>query len=343
MNYVILNKISSIVKNLSLGREVPISDKIISQMGYVLAVKVINAKTKYNILELESGRMSTLQQGDIIPVVLGNRFAMQGIYGIIPPGLCVGGNIDILNIGGVAGECLDYNPAIGESVHCKILGAITDEAGNPLNLLDKKIIDHEENLVESQKLIAVIGAGMNSGKTTVGSTIVQILTSENHTVAVAKISGVGAMRDIYGMMDHGAKVGVSFVDAGLPSTCIEDKSLVIRSAKGIINYLAKTKPDTIFLEFGDGLYGNYGVKELLMDKEIRNSISLCVLCAGDIPGAIKLYEDCVALGLKPDIIAGPVTDNIIGVNAIKNRLPVETFNSFRKNSIEVVVKILNGI
>ena len=55
MNSVVLSKISSIVKNLNLPHKVPISDEIISEMGSILVVKVVNAKTKYNILELQSG------------------------------------------------------------------------------------------------------------------------------------------------------------------------------------------------------------------------------------------------------------------------------------------------
>jgi len=341
MNSVVLSKISSIVKNLNLPHKVHISDEIISEMGSILVVKVVNAKTKYNILELQSGRMSALQQGDVIPVVLGNRSAMQGVYGIVPKNLLVGGNIDILNMGGVAGECIDYNPNVGDAVHCVVLGAIVDKNNKPLNLLNNAIVKHSDKIISKPKLIAVIGSGMNCGKTTVGSAVVQILSSQNKNISVAKVSGVGAMRDIYSMLDHGAKTGLSFVDAGLPSTCIDDKNLVINAAKGIINVLSELNPDGIFLEFGDGLYGDYGVKELLIDKEIRESISICVLCANDIPGAVKMYQDCLEIGVKPDIISGPVTDNAIGINAIKNLIGVEIFNAFRKNSIDVIVKILN--
>ena len=272
MEKIILNKISSITKNINLPREVMISKNIQAEMGTVLAVKVVNANTNYNILELKSGRMCVLYQGDVIPVVLGTRFAMQGMCGVVPKILHPGDALDVLNIAGVAGECLDYNSSVGGPVKCSVIGAILDENGKQMLLKNYQTISPASNLQNKKKIVTVVGTGMNSGKTTTASSIIQILASENKNIAVAKVTGVGAMKDVYQMIDCGCFTGASFVDCGLPSTCIEDKNLVIQSTKGIINHLNNTDADVIFLELGDGLYGNYGVKELLLDEEIKNSI-----------------------------------------------------------------------
>lgn len=340
---IVINKISSIVKNVNIDREVKISSEIKIEVGAILAVKIINANTKYNILELESGRMCTLHQGDIIPVVLGSRYAMQGMFGVLPKFLSVGSIIDILNIAGVAGECLDYNPSVGSPVKCSVLGSILDDGNQQINLLQYKTIDLSDDLVNKKKIVAIIGSGMNSGKTTTASGIIQMLASEGKRIAVAKVTGVGAMKDVYQMIDCGCIYGASFVDCGIPSTCIDDKNIIIKSTKGIINHLNKTDADIIFLELGDGLYGNYGVRELLLDEQIRGQISLYIICANDIPGSLKLYQDCMEIGFKPDVLSGAVTDNVVGINIIKKSIDIEIFNAIKRNSVDGMASILEKV
>ena len=342
MKKVFLNKISSIVKNANLNREVEISQDIECKIGAILAVKIINANTKYNVLELESGRMCILNDGDVIPVALGNRFASRGMCGFAPESLFTGDQIDILNLGGVAGICKDYNHSIGKPVRGIVLGAITKNGKN-LMLENIASINPATKLESKIPLITIIGTGMDSGKTTVGSLIVQMLASMGKKVGVAKLSGVGAMRDVYRMIDYGAVKGLSFVDAGIPSTCIEDKNLVIKVAKGVINELAKDALDVIFIEFGDGLYGKYCVEDLLQDVEIRSAISLSIMCASDIPGALKLWEDCNEIGIKPALLSGPVTDNLAGIEILKDRIKIEAFNALKGTSVNAVVEILNKI
>lgn len=344
---VILNKISSVVKNLNLPREIKISNEIKSESGSILAVKVINANTNYNNLETDSGRMlATLFQGDIIPVALGNRNAARGMCGVVPNSLRVGDRIEILNIAGVAGNCIDYNPSIGEPVRAIVLGSILDKNQKPMNLNQyDNLLDKSTEFKCKIPLITVIGTGMDAGKTTIGMQIVQMLSSMGKKISIAKLTGVAALRDVCKMLDCGGNEGLSFLDAGLSSTCIDDKQLVVKSAKRVINTLcnSESKPDFLFIELGDGLYGKYGVKNILSDKEINPAIKLVIICANDIPGAIKLYEDCLKIGIKPDVLSGPVTDTIASLDIIKEHIKIETFNAIKNRSVDAIVKILSKL
>lgn len=72
-------KIGSVLKNIKNIDVLNISDEINSQQGQLIAVKVISVNPNYNKLELISGRITELTEGDIIIGALGNRIASSGI------------------------------------------------------------------------------------------------------------------------------------------------------------------------------------------------------------------------------------------------------------------------
>ena len=47
--------------------------------------------------------------------------------------------------------------------------------------------------------------------------------------------------------------------------------MTVSSAKGILNRLAQGKPDVIVAELGDGILGEYGVQDILADKELSGA------------------------------------------------------------------------
>ena len=68
-------KIGSVLKNVENIIDFSISDQITCQNGALLAVKVISVNKNYNQLELSSGRLTELTEGDIVIGALGNRLA----------------------------------------------------------------------------------------------------------------------------------------------------------------------------------------------------------------------------------------------------------------------------
>lgn len=86
------------------------------------------------------------------------------------------------------------------------------------------------------------------------------------------------------------------------------------------------------IEFGDGLLGSYGVMPILKDPLIQKNVYLHIGCARDPVGAIKLVEDCEKIGIPIDVISGPVTDNQVGHDFIKQNLNVLAYNAFNPNN-----------
>ena len=74
MRTVVVDKIASVTQACGLGNEVRVAtDNIPAEEGVVVVVEVLTNKSTYNTLELTSGRMAKVSQGDIVAGALGHR------------------------------------------------------------------------------------------------------------------------------------------------------------------------------------------------------------------------------------------------------------------------------
>ena len=332
MTKIHIDKIASVTKNLELKHEEKLTDVLSCDMGTVLAVQVLEDKSIYNELELPSGRMSKLKKGDILAVALGNRMALQGFVGHLPKSLKVDDVIHLLNFGGVAGVCTSANvKEVGEPLRIRVLGGITRK-GKLLNIGQAAKFKPVTNMKNDVPLIITTGTSMDSGKTTVAVEITKTLTRMGMKLAGTKLTGVGAQRDLFKMCDYGVYEAVSFTDCGITSTASMPDEQMVEVAKGAIEHLAKTNPDAIMIEFGDGLMGKYGVNAILKDPQIQKNVRFHIGCARDPVGAIGLAKGCAEIGLPLDVVSGPVTDNQVGQDILKEQLGVMTYNAFNPSN-----------
>ena len=332
MSKIYIDKIASVTKNLELKHEEKLTDKLSCEMGTVLAAQVLEDKSVYNELELPSGRMSKLKKGDIIAVALGNRMALQGFVGHLPKSLETDDVIHLLNFGGVAGVCTSANvQEVGEPLRIRVLGGITRK-GKLLNIGQATKYKPVTNMKNNVPLIITTGTSMDSGKTTVAVEITKTLTRMGMKLAGTKLTGVGAQRDIFKMCDYGVYESVSFTDCGITSTANMPDEQMVAVAKGALEHLAKAKPDAIMIEFGDGLMGKYGVNAILKDPQIQQNVRFHIGCARDPVGAIGLAEECKNIGLPIDMMSGPVTDNQVGKDILKEKLGIATYNAFNPDN-----------
>jgi hypothetical protein len=335
---ITVDKISSSTKNVPLSHKLAITEKIISREGYVLAVEVLDNKKIYNQIELTSGRLSTLHKGEIVIVTLGERRALKGFVGHVPKRLKSGDTINILNIGGICGICDSENyQTVGHALKVKVLGAVTDKKGKPLSIKDFRIFEPADRISNNIPLILVSGTCMEVGKTTTACELIKVASRNGFKTCSAKIAGIAALRDTLRMEDNGTIKAVSIVDAGLTSTASK-KGNTVKVTKGAINHLSTLNPDYIIIELGDGILGEYGVMDILKDSEIKKHAIAHIGCAFDPPGALKLSELAEKIGLKPDMISGPVTDNSVGTKFIESILKIPAVNSLTRG--ETVFPVL---
>jgi hypothetical protein len=321
-----VDKVASSTATLRLSKEIEISDRIESRAGNVIVVRALQEKSVYDTLELDNGRMAKITRDDVIAGTLGRRRALKGFVGELPESIAVGDRLQLLNLGGLIGVCVSGNKDLGTPLQVEVLGmAVRD--GKPRNIAEGAIPPRASlvGVADLPPLVLVEGTCMAAGKTQAACDIVQKLHQRGWRVAALKATGVACMRDVLNMVDHGAVEGLSFQDAGLPSTVgIDNLPAVV---KGLLARLAEGKPDVVVMELGDGIIGGYGVADLLKDPEIRAATRAHVMCANDLVAAWGAVEVMKAMGLRIDVFAGPATDNAVGVEYIQRELKVPAANA----------------
>jgi len=327
---ITLDKIASAAKNAPISHQAFISEELVAQAGYVVAVRILTDKAVYNQLENVEGRMTRLKPGDVIAGVLGHRRALRGYVGDVPDQLRPQDTLHVLNLGGVLGRCTSYAPDVGKPFEAEVLGAVLhfpylgERVGVPACIADHAIAGAGV-CKRSAPVIAVVGTCMDSGKTVASCEIIHGLARRGLAVAAGKLTGVALQRDVLGMRDLGAMDAISFIDAGVVTT---DPSTAPDAAHRILGQLNRSRPDAIVLEFGDGLLGEYGVQAILASADLVRHIRSVVLCATDPVGAwggVRLLHD--EYGLAPDVVTGPATDNEVGGCFIQSSLGVPTANA----------------
>ena len=327
-----LDKIASAAGPAGLKEEVYVSGDIVSREGFVLAVRVLADKAVYNTLENAQGRMTRLKAGDVLGGVLGHRRALHGYAGDVPPALSVGDRLEVLNLGGVLGRCTSFNPDVGRPFETEVLGSILHfphlgkRLGEPAHI-GLGAIPEEDSATSFPPLVAVLGTCMNSGKTVAACEVIHGLGKLGLRVSGAKVTGVSLRRDTLNMSDYGAMEALSFTDAGIVSTGPESAP---GGARRLISHLARRKPDVIVVEFGDGIFGEYGVRSVLADPKIQSAIKAVLLCANDPAGAWGAVRSLSSeMGIGVSMVSGPVTDNEVGAAFIRDQLLLPAANALR--------------
>ncbi len=342
-----LDRISSSTKNAHLAHEVIVGDEITAAEGYVLAVRILNDKSTYNTVEDLSGRMVSLRAGDVLAGTLGCRRALRGYAGVVPSHIAVGDTIEVLNLGGILGQCTSANPEIGPPFKAEVLGAILsfpelgDRVGRPAHIRDHAV-PGAEALESRVPVVYVAGTCMNAGKTVAATELVRGLTRAGRKVAAAKLTGVSLMRDSLSMLDAGAIAVLTFNDVGIATT---HAGVTVSTAKGIFNRLAQARPDVIVAELGDGILGEYGVQDILHDSELTGVAGAWVMAAPDPVGcwgSVELMRR--TFGLEVTVITGPATDNEVGRDYITAALRLPAHNALRDAAglVETVVDSLTA-
>jgi hypothetical protein len=328
---VFVDKVASVAQHSDLSHELRLSPEIPCEEGVLIAVRVLNNKTRYNQLELTSGRMATVNQGDIVVGALGHRKALLGYSGHLPEQLEVGATIQLLNIGGVLGICDSANPDVGAPFDCEVLGTVLhfpylgERIGVPARVGAKELDPNAGLDTRGVPVIALAGTCMDSGKTVAACAIVSRLRHRGLKIAACKATGVSLRRDILAMEDAGAADSMIFSDLGIVTTTSDNGPALTRA---LLSSLAELQPDVIVIELGDGLLGAYGVEAILGNDDIRDAFTAVVLCANDPVaawgGARILREQ---FDIEPAVVTGPATDNAVGIDQINERLSLPAINA----------------
>lgn len=312
-----------------IGHEVDLTDDIVAEEGYCLAVRALEDKEVYNQLEDVHGRFNTIVTGTTFVGALGIREALKGYRGRIPESIKPGDKLCILNMGGILGECTSAHPSLGLPLHVEVLGGVRSRVNGSFKAA--RVQDHAlppvSSLGTSAPVVVISGTAMDTGKTRASAAIIRGLTEHGYRVAAAKLTGAALLRDLRAMENNGAVAVSSFSRAGVVTSA--GKQIVPR-AKAVISYLNDFNPDVIVVELGDGFIGHYGVDDFLLDPELSLFTCSDVVAATDLAGAWAadhLFTN--RYKRKISVMVGPVTDNGVGSDYIKSTLGIPAHNAIQ--------------
>ncbi|MEM1046321.1 MAG: hypothetical protein AAGL24_09225 [Pseudomonadota bacterium] len=257
-------------------------------------------------IQLAEGRTSQLYTGDLVVLASGARYApdqFEGVAELDPQGS------DMLAAGGVIGRMRESHSRMAAPTRIVPIGLLMDATGSVLNLdhyaLEKSIRPN------GLHVIGVVGASMNSGKTTAVASLAHGLSRAGHRVAAIKATGTGAFGDFNAFIDTGAHYVADFTDVGMVSTYQQTAERIEAGLDTLLAHAAREGCEVAIVELADGVFQKE-TGELLRKQRIQDCFAGVVFAA---PDALASAGGCTALramGIEPAAVTGMVSCSPLG-------------------------------
>lgn len=302
------------------------------QVGDLVLAK-IDKIGQHTRIELATGRKAQLFVGDEIIVSYGNRYAPDQFEAMIPEDLSP---CHLVAAGGLASTMLSKHTKISSATTITPLGLLGDADGKRINL-KYWTIPATRYIAQLPPTIAVVGASMNSGKTTTVANLIKGLRLSGLKVGAAKITGTGAGGDIWLMKDAGANLALDFTDMGFPSTYKLSSEKIKHIFLTLTHHLAAQEMDVIVLEIADGLYQEE-TAALVSSSTFRQGVQGVLFAANSALGAtagqqwLKQYQ-LPLLGISGTLTMSPLAMKEANV---ATALPILTPQQLQAAAIELI-------
>jgi len=277
------------------------------QIGDLVVAEVLQLG-RHTTIETRSGVVLHLFPGDRIVGAFGNRYATDQYEGYLPQqpeDAC-----DLLSVGGLCGEVVSRHDKMVDPTRLRLLGAVGGPDRQPLNLRTFALPLCPGS--GDGKLILVVGASMNAGKTTTVGTLARALRQAGRRVAAAKVTGTAAGKDGRYFISCGAHPVLDFTAAGYPSTYLLDLPELMRIHRTLVGHLQEQQPDYIIVELADGIFQRE--TRMLLDHEgFRAGVDHVFFAAGDslaVECGVRCLRD---YGLPVRATAGAITQSPLGM------------------------------
>jgi hypothetical protein len=300
------------------------------QTGDYVVGEVYSTSGKRPYIELTTGRMVEVLNGDLVVGAFGVRRATLEVVGdwqhIQPDN-----RMEALTEGGLLGKATSVSFMVSNVPPLIYQGHITR---NGQKVCMKDFVPPVEITSYKCPTIMMIGTSMSSGKTSTARVIIHELKRAGFNVVGAKFAGAGQYHDILTMKDAGALNCFDFVDVGLPSSICdpEDYRLSLRQLLSLIN---AEKPDVVVAEVGASPFEPYNGSIVL--EEINDQICCTIMCASDPYAVVGVSQ---SFGLNPDVISGIVTANTAGVELVEKLTGIRAIGIGDRSSQVELVKIV---
>jgi len=277
------------------------------QIGDLVAAEVLSIG-KHTTLEDRTGVSVHIFPGDRLVGAFGNRYATDQYEGYVPTQ--VQEEFDLLSIGGVCGQVVSQHASMQPPTRLRMLGAVCDLQGHGLNLSQFRL--QRRDAGSTCELILVVGASMNSGKTTTVGTLVRALSNAGMRVCATKVTGTAAGKDGRYFASCGATRVLDFTDVGYPSTYMLNLHELLDVYGTLIAHLQDYQPDYIVIEVADGIFQRE-TRMLLDSVRFRSRINHVFFAANDSLSAECGVRALSALNMPLRATSGMLTQSPLAV------------------------------
>lgn len=250
-------------------------------------------------LQLADGRFSPLWPGDRIVVACADRYAVDQFHGLAR---LSDTGADLLAGGGVAGEIVSRNGKIARGTRLAVLGRLANADGVPINLSGYALAPARP--ARPTRVIAVLGTGMNAGKTAAAAGLINGFSRLGRRVAAIKATGTGSFGDVQEYEAAGAAEVLDFTDAGMASTYRQPLERVIAGLDTLLSHAAGY--DLAVVELADGVT-QVETAALLARPDVRTRFDGVLLAAPDALAARGGLAWLAEQGIAPMALSGVLT------------------------------------
>lgn len=303
--------------------------------GDLAAVRVDAIGEHARIVTTDNRRLR-IYPGDLVVGVFGNRYATDAFEAEVD-GVS---DLSVVTGAGMIGTVRSRHRRVGSPTRVTFAGFVQDEAGVKVNLKDRFFRPRPLAGVVAPT-VAIVGSGMNSGKTTSSVSLIKGLSSRGLRVGACKLTGSVSNRDQDEMRAAAATTVVDFSDYGFPSTylCPPDELLALWQT--MIADVQATSPDVIVMEVADGVLQRETAL-LLRHDAFRRSLAGVIVAADSAPSALYAVAELESLGHHVIAVSGVLTSSPLYVHEFhaRCRTPVGASMAARQELVDLLLPVV---
>ena len=291
---------------------------------------VVPPPSRPSLVELSTGRMAEVSEGDLVVGALGVRYATLETVG----GWQNVGNdrrMEALTGAGLFGRSTSRSAMVPPPLQLLYKGHVLTE---DTKATMRDYVPPAPDLPFDLPVVLLVGTSMSAGKTTSAKAVVRLLKADGLAVVGAKLTGAGRYRDILAMRDAGADRVFDFVDAGLPSTVVPEREF--RGAlRNLLSRIDAVGADVLVAEVGASPLEPYNGTAAI--EEIGANVSCTVLSVSD-PYAVTGVTE--AFGRRADVVTGLATSTRAGIELTEKLSGVKALNVLDRDSLPALGSVL---
>lgn len=286
------------------------------QSGDYVVGEVVSPPNRLSRIELPTGRMVEVVEGDLVVGAFGVRYAtLEAVGGW--QGIGQDRMMEALTGAGLFGKSTSRSALLPPMLSLLYKGHVM--VHNEKTTMQDFVPPAPENIFDLP-VVLLVGTSMSAGKTTTAKVVVRQLKKAGLKVVGAKLTGAGRYRDILSMQDAGADHIFDFVDAGLPSTVLPPSDFR-KLLRNLLSRIAAMEADVLVAEVGASPLEPYNGATAI--EELGDHIRCTILSASDpyaVTGVTK------AFGNRPDLVTGLATSTHAGIELIEKLSGIQALN-----------------